>query len=256
MEPVLFYGVPQGCSLGSIVALEWLGLPYRLCRIDMLQTTSDERNDPGRRVDLNHPIHRSDADAPLNPRCRTPALLLNGSVLTESFAILSNLAARGVAKQLGFRQGAPEHDRFNEMLAFLHTGFVGAFEPLWTANRLRDADERTRTLLRAQLRSLGRDNVRRHCAWLDNLLAQRAWLLDGEERTLVDAYFAGVGRWIEHHMLFDVAREFPHLNRYQHRLLDDPAVQFALAIEAGEQVTSANFKGHVTLDELQPKLAA
>ncbi|WP_118184891.1 glutathione S-transferase family protein [Paraburkholderia phosphatilytica] len=241
MEPVLFYGVPQGCSLGSIVALEWLGLPYRLCRIDRLQPTPEDRNDPG---------------STLNAHCKTPALLLNGSVLTESFAILSNLAARGVAKRLGFRQGAPEHDRFNEMLAFLHTGFVGAFEPLWTANRLREPDERTRTLLRAQLRTLGRDNVRRHCAWLDGLLAERAWLLDGEERTLVDAYFAGVGRWIEHHMLFEVAREFPHLNRYQYRLREDPAVQFALAIEAGEQVTSANFKGHVTLDELQPKLAA
>ena len=35
MEPVLFYGVPSGCSFGSIVALEWLGIPYKLCRIDM-----------------------------------------------------------------------------------------------------------------------------------------------------------------------------------------------------------------------------
>ena len=35
MEPVLFYGVPQGCSFGSIVALEWLNQPYRLCRINM-----------------------------------------------------------------------------------------------------------------------------------------------------------------------------------------------------------------------------
>ncbi|GMU06544.1 hypothetical protein [Corallococcus caeni] len=26
--PILFYGVPSGCSFGSIVALEWLGRPY------------------------------------------------------------------------------------------------------------------------------------------------------------------------------------------------------------------------------------
>jgi glutathione S-transferase len=37
MKPVLFYGVPQGCSFGSIVALEWLGVPYQLCRIEMLE---------------------------------------------------------------------------------------------------------------------------------------------------------------------------------------------------------------------------
>ena len=37
MEPVLFYGVPGGCSLASIIALEWLGQPYKLCRIEMLE---------------------------------------------------------------------------------------------------------------------------------------------------------------------------------------------------------------------------
>jgi glutathione S-transferase len=37
MQPVLFYGVPQGSSFGSIVALEWLGQPYQFCRIEMLQ---------------------------------------------------------------------------------------------------------------------------------------------------------------------------------------------------------------------------
>ena len=35
MTPILFYGVPSGCSFGSIVALEWLRQPYHLCRIDM-----------------------------------------------------------------------------------------------------------------------------------------------------------------------------------------------------------------------------
>jgi len=35
MNPILFYGVPEGCSFGAIVALEWSGLPYQLCRIQM-----------------------------------------------------------------------------------------------------------------------------------------------------------------------------------------------------------------------------
>ena len=33
--PILYYGVPSGCSFGSIVALEWLGQPYALSRIEM-----------------------------------------------------------------------------------------------------------------------------------------------------------------------------------------------------------------------------
>jgi glutathione S-transferase len=41
MQRVLFYGVPQGSSFGSIVALEWLGQPYQLCRIEMLQQPWD-----------------------------------------------------------------------------------------------------------------------------------------------------------------------------------------------------------------------
>ena len=35
MEPILLYGFPAGTSMGLIAALEWLGEPYRLCRVDM-----------------------------------------------------------------------------------------------------------------------------------------------------------------------------------------------------------------------------
>ena len=66
MEPVLFYGVPKGCSFGSIVALEWLGQPYRLCRIDMLRDM------------------QGDLYARFNRMRKTPVLLLeNGKVLGE-----------------------------------------------------------------------------------------------------------------------------------------------------------------------------
>ena len=36
MEPLLVYGVPLGSSMGLVAALEWLGQPYRLSRVDML----------------------------------------------------------------------------------------------------------------------------------------------------------------------------------------------------------------------------
>lgn len=58
MQPILFYGVPQGCSFGSIVALEWLGQPYRLCRVEMLEQPWD-------------PLFER-----INPLYQTPALLL------------------------------------------------------------------------------------------------------------------------------------------------------------------------------------
>lgn len=106
MEPVLLYGVPQGCSFGSIVALEWLGQPYRLCRINM----------PG---DM-----QSDLYARINPVRETPALLLeDGTVLTESAAILQNIATRGIDRGLGFKQGTREYDRLNQVIAFLNTTY-------------------------------------------------------------------------------------------------------------------------------------
>ncbi|MFC6980781.1 hypothetical protein [Microbulbifer taiwanensis] len=42
MTPVLFYGVPSGCSFGSIVALEWLGKPYQLCRVEMPEAATSD----------------------------------------------------------------------------------------------------------------------------------------------------------------------------------------------------------------------
>jgi len=36
LEPILVYGFPLGSSMGLVAALEWLGMPYRLCRVDML----------------------------------------------------------------------------------------------------------------------------------------------------------------------------------------------------------------------------
>jgi glutathione S-transferase len=70
MQPILFYGVPQGSSFGSIVALEWLGQPYQPCRIEMLQQPWNPLYDD------------------INPLFLTPAFISeNGQVLTESLAI-------------------------------------------------------------------------------------------------------------------------------------------------------------------------
>ena len=112
MEPVLFYGVPHGCSFGSIVALEWLGRPYRLCRIEMPLET-------GERTYVR-----------LNPARQTPTLLLeDGRALSESLAILQHLAARDLCRKLGYPQGSAEFDELNFALALLHTECHSAWGP-------------------------------------------------------------------------------------------------------------------------------
>jgi glutathione S-transferase len=235
MEPVLFYGTPHGCSFASIVALEWLGQPYRLARIDMLADPKDARY------------------AVINPSHQTPALLLeNGESLTESLAILHRIAARDPSLRLGAAQGTPAFDRFNEMLAFLHTDFHSAFGLVWAAYKYGDDAPEAE-----MLRRMGRDKTAEGYAHLDALLKRRTWLAGGDQKSMADAYFLAIARWGNDLKLFDIAREWPHVHAHMEKLEKDPAVVFAHAIEEGTPAVSAGgFLGHLRLDDVAPRLAA
>ncbi|MGO4447480.1 glutathione S-transferase family protein [Phyllobacterium sp. TAF24] len=234
MEPVLFYGVPHGCSFGSIVALEWLGQPYRLARIDML---AKSKSDVYRRVNTMH---------------QTPTLLLeNGASLSESLAILQNIAGRDLYKKLGFAQGTEAYDKLNQMLAYLHTSFHSAFAPAWAAYKLQEGDPAIK-----MLRDLAKEKAAGGYAYLQSHLQGKDWLV-GDNRTIADAYLIGVARWGEDLGLFNIKADYPDLYRYLQTLEADKAVIFAHAIEdENPAVTSGKFLGHVTLDEVGTRLAA
>lgn len=234
MEPVLLYGIPQGCSFGSIVALEWLGQPYRLCRIDMMTRQL-----------------QSDLYARIHPLRKTPALVLeDGSVLTESAAILQHLSARGISKGLGFAQGTREFDRFNQRLSFLTTTFFASFAPLWEAYKMSGESQ-----VKDVLREVGRETVADAHAQAEVILGDNEWMA-GPRRTLADAYFIGVARWAAYHRVVTPG-QYPRVQRLIERLEADPAVIFAHAIEDDRPATSSGgFRGHITLEELRPRLAA
>ncbi|WP_375055220.1 glutathione S-transferase family protein [Zobellella sp. DQSA1] len=229
MKPILFYGVPSGCSFGSIVALEWLGRPYRLCRVEM----------PGEAG--------SDAYRRINPLAETPTLLTaGGETLSESMAILNHIAAQGLEAQLGYPQGSPDFDRLNQMLAFLNTTFFGAFAPLWHAleHEMRDAEKQV-------LLDYGREAVAKAHRQLEMMLADRPWLL-GAQRSVADAYFIGIARWAEYLQVVDRS-DYPNLQRLYNKLEQDPAVIFAHAIEQQRPVVGGGgFAGEVPLAEALP----
>lgn len=235
MEPVLFYGVPHGCSFGSIVALEWLGQPYRLHRIDM----SEQR--PG------------GAFAKASPHGQTPAMLMaDGKPLNESLAILHAIAARGIDQGLGFAQGTREFDELNAMLSYLHTTLHSALGYGWSVYKL-DKDDTAGT---AFLRKLAKESATKAYAYLQGVLEGRDWLV-GDHKTVADAYFIGIARWGEDLKLFDIASEFPRLQRHMAKLEADPAVIFAHAIEEQRQaVSSGGFLGHISIEDMEPRLAA
>jgi glutathione S-transferase len=223
MIPVLFYGVEYGSSFGSIVALEKLGQPYQLCRIEM----PDES--------------QSDAYKTINPVGEVPALVTEtGNVLTESVAILHHIAERGIDKALG-HTGEADRDRFLQVLAFLNSRYFSAFNPLWFSVEFGAGDQK------AALRAEGEALVSMATRKLEAVLGSRDWLM-GDRMTVADAYYAGVARWNDIHKVVEW-NDYPRAKALFDRVEADATVRFAHAIEDEGHAEGGSFRGHVSLVE-------
>ena len=228
MEPILLYGFPAGSSMGLVAAFERAGLPYRLCRVDMLSET------------------KTPAFARLNGRQETPALVTpDGRVVTETMAIAAWLEARDSQRRVSFEPASPQADRMHQVMAFVNTGFTAAFSPLWAALETEDGDP----AVLAVLRDFGRRAVADRHARLEAMIGTTAFLA-GDHLTLADTTLIGVARWAEFHGIADPAA-YPKLTALRRRIEADPAVVFAQAIEDGETPAgSGACLGHITLGEV------
>lgn len=228
MEPILVYGFPLGSSIGLVAALEWLGQPYRLSRVDML---ADMKND---------------AYGRLNDRRETPVLITDdGRVLTETLAIARWLEVRDVERRISFDPGTPAADRMFQLMSFLNTGFTGAFSPLWVALEM----EKAEPAYREALRDYGRRGVADRHARLEAMIGDTPFLA-GDRPTLADAVLIGVARWAEFHEAVDGAA-YPKLAALRRRIEADPAVQFAVALENGETPEGSGvMRGQIPLDDV------
>ncbi len=234
MEPILIYGFPLGSSMGLVAALEWLGKPYRLCRVDMLG-------------EMREPSY-----ARINARHETPALITDkGQVLTETMAIAHWLAARDDDRRISPDPLSPDADRMRQIMAFINTGFTGAFSPLWVALEM----DPPRPALRAALGEYGKEAVIERHDKLEAMVGDGLYLV-GDRPTLADALFIGIARWLEFHEVADPGR-WPKLAALRTRLEADPAVIFATALESGDDVTgSGAFRGHIPLAEVIDRFGA
>lgn len=228
MEPTLLYGHPLGSSMGLVTALEWLGQPYRLCRVDMLG-------------DMRAPSY-----ARVNPRHETPVLITDaGRPLTETMAIAAYLEARDGGRRISFDPLSPEADRMHQLMAFVNTGFTAAFTPLWTRLEMEGGEPD----YKAALRRLGEEQVRDRHDKLEAMVGTGSWLVS-EQHSLADAVLVGVARWLEFHEVDTITR-WPGLHALRTRIEADPAVQYAVAIENGETPPgNGACAGHVPLEEL------
>ncbi|MBS3648175.1 glutathione S-transferase family protein [Pseudaminobacter sp. 19-2017] len=228
MDPILIYGFPAGSSMGLVAAFEQMALPYRLCRVDMLH---DMKNNRYSRI---------------NGRQETPVLITDdGHTLTETMAIIRWIERQDVHRRITFDPKSSEADRMYQFAAFVNTGFTAAFSPLWTAYEIQDGDP----AYVSSLRKYGRRIVAERHQRLEAMLPESG-LCIGDRLTLADTTLIGVARWAEFHDAAE-AGDYPKLSALRRRIEAQPAVQFAMAIEAGKSPDGCGaFLGHVPLDEV------
>jgi glutathione S-transferase len=228
MEPILLYGVPAGSSMGLVAALEWMGEPYRLCRVDMLGEM------------------REASYARINARQETPAFITDDArVLTETMAIAAWLEARDSRRRISFDPRSPESDRMHQLMAFINTGFTGAYSPLWAAYEMSPPDPEQQ----AALRRYGRESVIERHDKLEALAGDGPYLV-ADRPTLADGVFIGVARWLDFHEVADRDR-WPRLAKIRRTLEGDPAVKFAIELEEGGDPTGGGaLRGQLPLRDV------
>jgi glutathione S-transferase len=228
MEPILVYGFPLGSSMGLVAALEWLGKPYRLCRVDMLS-------------EMRLPSY-----ARINARHETPAFVSEqGAVFTETMAIARWIENRDDERRISFDPLSPKSDRMHQFMAFLNTGFTAAFTPHWVALEMDPPDP----ALQKTLRDWGAQRVIERHDKLEAMLGETPFLM-GDRPTLADAVLVGVARWLDFHEVAAQSR-WPRLAALRQRLESDPAVKYAISLEEGASPGYPGLcQGHVPLETL------
>lgn len=214
--------------MGLVAALEWLGLPYRLCRVDML----GEMREPGY--------------ARLNARHETPVLITDdGRPLSENMAIAAWLEARDTDRRISFDPKSPEADRMHQLMAFVNSSFTNSFTPLWVALEMAPGN----AAMQDSLRQWGRDYVCKRHDQLEAMIGDTPFLV-GDRPTLADGLLIGVARWLDFHEVADRER-WPRLSALRRRLDADRGVEFATAVEDGQTPDgSGACRGHLALAEV------
>jgi glutathione S-transferase len=133
----------------------------------------------------------------------------------------------------------------HQLMAFVNTGFTGAFSPLWIAIEMKTPNPEMQLVLR----EVGRKRVIERHDKLEGMIGESKFLL-GDRPTLADALLIGVARWLDFHDVAD-RRGWPKLAALRQGLEADPAVLYATALEKGDSSPgNGACVGHIALAEV------
>ena len=195
------YYLPGACSLASHIALHETGLPFEIDKLNAATKTTAS----------------GEAFMQVNPKGYVPAIRLDdGSILTESAAILQYIADRNPGSGLAPKAGSMERYRLHEWLTFIGTEIHKTFGPLFNKATTEEAKTNARNLLAKRL------------DYVETQLASKPYLMGGSF-TVADAYMFVVVSWSSH-VGFDLS-PYPMLKEYIARIAARPAVQAAMKAE-------------------------
>lgn len=163
------YYMPGACSLATHIVLEWIGAPYEAQRVS--------------RAELKSPAYLQ-----INPAGAVPALLADGTVLTQNAAVLNYLAERFPAARLGGDGTAIGHATVQSWLGFANSDIHPAFKPLFGATAYLE-DEAAIEKSKAHARKMLRAFFER----IDAQLQNHDWIAGS--RSIADPYLFAMLRW-------------------------------------------------------------
>jgi glutathione S-transferase len=202
------YLTPHACSLAVDIVARELGVPLTLEWVDVRAKRLRDGSDYYK----------------VNPKGQVPALELDdGQRLTEGSVIVQYLADRQPRSEMLAPSGTMERYRILEWMSFisseLHKGFTPLFRPTTPP----------------EYRQTARQNLQTRLQWLNDQLADRAYLT-GPAFTVADAYCYTIVMWTKLHDI-DVA-PWPHLEAYLALVASRPSVRAAEEAERAAKATT------------------
>ena len=202
------YYAPGACSLAPHIALEEVGAPFELSRVDFgtNQQTSAEY-------------------LRINPKARVPALVDGDWVLTEAPAILRYIAARHPAAGL-WPWEPREEARCAEWLNWLSSTIQIAFGHVRRAARYASDPRAVEDVA-----TTGKKTAHELWQTVDRKIGHGPWAIE-ERYSVADALLMVYWLWGRGPVLgFDMERDCPNWTEHARRLAARPAVQRAFASE-------------------------
>lgn len=195
----LYYS-PGACSQAPHIALEEVGLPHELVKVDLVKHTLPDGSD-----------YRA-----VNPKGYVPFLELDdGTTMSEASVLLQYIADRKPGT-IAPVFGTAERWKLMEWLAFISTEVHKGFGPLWKPQTPPDVREST-------VNALGN-----RFSLIATTLDHQPYLT-GQDFSIADAYLFVLLNWTGMHKI-DLT-QWPALVAFQQRVAARPAVQRTLKAE-------------------------